>query len=446
MRCVRCGTELMEGDRFCPECGAKQEADQTVKDSIPTACPSCGAPITPEMRFCQQCGSPLREAAKSASSANNGSVVTESVDSATTESMAAESWGVDSADDGKKSPTATYPAQPMPDSPELSSAMDEWSESADADAGGKRNRNIVIAVIAALVVVALVAVGIVMLVGHHGQSVETTATTTVSNPGKTEKRAKSNAKTEEKQSKDCAATPDASLSGVSASGSVLIATVDFSARACGDTAWKGKNVKISVKDSDNEVIASAVYDFTNDPVRFENGEATRKLAYTTGQYWRASDQIRTSTTTMVVQGNSPTTGFAAGDVNGAKGGAKIAESDVERYAQQALSWQLDHDRSAVSALYDTPTTQLSSKKYDMEVDGKTWKYNDIYAQYLELRAKWPRTVLAWASDYDYYTRNGYASDYYVILSGETFGSKEEGRAWCSENGFGSNDCMAIALD
>ena len=154
MRCVRCGTELMEGDRFCPECGAKQEADQTVKDSIPTACPSCGAPITLEMRFCQQCGSPLREAAKSASSANNGSVVTEPVDSATTESMAAESWGVDSADDGKKSPTATYPAQPMPDSPELSSAMDEWSESADADAGGKRNRNIVIAVIAALVIVA----------------------------------------------------------------------------------------------------------------------------------------------------------------------------------------------------------------------------------------------------------------------------------------------------
>ena len=110
-----------------------------------------------------------------------------------------------------------------------------------------------------------------------------------------------------------------------------------------------------------------------------------------------------------------------------------------------MSWQLSHDRSAVSGLYDIPTTQLFSRKYGMEVDGKTQQYRDIYAQYLTLRASWPKAVLAWAADYSYYTRYGHEADYYVLLSGEEFGSVADARAWCSDNGFGENDCMAVQI-
>ena len=170
----------------------------------------------------------------------------------------------------------------------------------------------------------------------------------------------------------------------------MIATVAFSAHVCGDTAWKGEDVTISIKDSSNEVIASAVYDFASDPMQFTSGTATLELAYAIGQYWRASDQIETKSTSMVVQKGATPNGNAVASVGDARGGANIADSDAERYAQLALSWQLSHDRSAVSGLYDIPTTQLFSRKYGMEVDGKTQQYRDIYAQYLTLRASWPR--------------------------------------------------------
>lgn len=306
---------------------------------------------------------------------------------------------------------------------------------------GKRGK-IVIAVVAAIVVVALAVAGIVLAINrtHNDTQKHTAASSTISKPSKERKQPSKQADA------DCTTTPDASLSGVTGNGSTLIATVDFSARACGDKTWKGKNVKITIKSDDNDVLASAVYDFTNDPMCFRNGEATRKLAYATGQYWRAPDQIKASSTDMVVQKDAETNGVASKGVGDAKGGTKIPDSDVERYAHLALSWQIDNDRSSVYSLEDDVTTQLSSKKYGMEVDGKTWKYDDIYAQYLELHAEWPKAVMAWASDYDYYTRNGYASDFYVILSGETFDSKDAGRAWCSDNQFGANDCMAIDFD
>lgn len=151
------------------------------------------------------------------------------------------------------------------------------------------------------------------------------------------------------------------------------------------------------------MIASAVYDFASDPMQFTSGKATLELAYAIGQYWRASDQIETKSTSMVVQKGATPNGNAVASVGDARGGANIADSDAERYAQLALSWQLSHDRSAVSGLYDIPTTQLFSRKYGMEVDGKTQQYRDIYAQYLTLRASWPKAVLAWAADYSYYT-------------------------------------------
>src|SRR6186997_691025 len=49
MRCLRCGTELLPGKRFCHACGA--EAGRR--------CPSCGAAIEASFRFCPDCGTAL---------------------------------------------------------------------------------------------------------------------------------------------------------------------------------------------------------------------------------------------------------------------------------------------------------------------------------------------------------------------------------------------------
>ena len=173
--------------------------------------------------------------------------------------------------------------------------------------------------------------------------------------------------------------------------------------------------------------------------------STLKMAFTTNQYWRAVSRIETGSTSMVVQKGASPNGKPATDVDGARGGANIADSDMERYAQLALSWQVSNDESAISSLCDVPTTQLFSRKYGMEVDGKTQHYRDIYKQYLELHAKWPNAVLAWAADYDYYTRYGHEADYYVLLSGERFDSVSDAQSWCSANAFGPNDCMAVQM-
>lgn len=126
-----------------------------------------------------------------------------------------------------------------------------------------------------------------------------------------------------KQTKDCATTPDAGLESVEKNGTTMIATVAFSAHACGDTAWKGEDVTISIKDSSNEVIASAVYDFASDPMQFTSGTATLELAYAIGQYWRASDQIETKSTSMVVQKGATPNGNAVASVGDARGGANM---------------------------------------------------------------------------------------------------------------------------
>ncbi|MEE9281164.1 MAG: adenylate/guanylate cyclase domain-containing protein [Myxococcota bacterium] len=52
MRCGRCGTELIEGKKFCHACGARALV----------GCASCGAPLDPDFRFCPDCGAPVATA------------------------------------------------------------------------------------------------------------------------------------------------------------------------------------------------------------------------------------------------------------------------------------------------------------------------------------------------------------------------------------------------
>ena len=53
MRCVRCGSELLPGRRFCVSCGAPAQV----------SCANCGAAIEPGWRFCPDCGREVAVAA-----------------------------------------------------------------------------------------------------------------------------------------------------------------------------------------------------------------------------------------------------------------------------------------------------------------------------------------------------------------------------------------------
>lgn len=251
---------------------------------------------------------------------------------------------------------------------------------------------------------------------------------------------------DKKKDSKCTATPDVDVDDLTASGNSLIATLSLSAKSCETGSYAEPNVKITVKNGDGDVIAAAVYDFSKKPIDFEDGEASAQIAFNSRQHWQPADEITSPTNAKVIwQVNQKGEGNASGDVAGALGGASIATVDNERYAQLALKRQLDDDSSLASPFYSDYTTQLSSKKYNMNIDGKAWKYTDIYEQFLKMHYKHSNAILIWAADYYNYTKNGHAADYYVILSGESFSRADDATAWCSANGYAAEDCIAVDL-
>lgn len=242
----------------------------------------------------------------------------------------------------------------------------------------------------------------------------------------------------------CSAAPSASLESVGLSGTSLVADIALTSDDCGDLPFEESGVRVTIKDDSGNVVADAVYDFSDAPIEFDGGEATARLAFGIGQYWRPHDQIDAASAQVGVQTGAAANGAPAAGAGSALGGANVPDADIERNAQFALSWQREHDRAAAGGFYTTYTTQLSSKKYGMQVEGKTWDYGDIYAQFLEKRARHPKALLVWSGDYPTYQKNG-TTDYYVILSGEGFGSAADANAWCSANGYTTDDCLAIDL-
>lgn len=422
MRCDNCGAPVGPEDRFCDQCGAQiglvsaadivdasdaaehgaaqngvqgslQGTAQGAAQGGEVFCQSCGAPTESDMRFCQNCGTPL--------------------------SIQSAAPSVDSNAPGSgESPFKTH-------------------------------RKGIIAGIAVVVVLAVVAALVVCFqLGRRSASNGAAAASASSSSAKSSSvsgasGSRSHGDKAANATVSCESMPSAEVESTDHSDSTLIATVEFSS-SC-DGAFKQRNVRIALKDGD-DTVAAAVFDFSAKPLRFEDGEVTAKLAFSTSQYWRPYDLIDAYTTTVSVRAATSSEGKGSAGVHGTYGGANVEATEIEHYAQQALQWQVDHDELDINRFYDEPTTQLSSKKYGMEVDGKVWKYSDIYAQFLDLRSTWPNAVMLWASDYSYYTRNGHESDFYVVLSGETFDSKDAGKSWCSANHFGANDCMAIQLD
>jgi class 3 adenylate cyclase len=59
MRCSNCGTEGLQGKRFCAECGS----------ALPIRCSKCGAATPPRAKFCPDCGTAIGERSTSEASA-----------------------------------------------------------------------------------------------------------------------------------------------------------------------------------------------------------------------------------------------------------------------------------------------------------------------------------------------------------------------------------------
>lgn len=423
MRCSRCGANVVEGDRFCENCGAP------VAVQAGPVCPVCGQQPEPGMRFCQQCGAELSASPQPAQPVPTAQPVPPAQPYQAVQQYAGQY--------GAAQPGAVFPPQAVqpPAQP---------SRPGESAGKGKKKTALIVGIIIAVLVVALAAgfgVWWFMLRDSGTQSAQTQSTSQQS--GKT----KSGDSKAAKDDKPCTAAPDAELSSVDHSDANLVAQLQLTSNCAstkdGDTAeFKESDVKVSIKDDEGNVIASAVFDFSKQPVKFNGETANVALEFTTRQYWRPYDQIETGSAEVILQTGQSGTGEAGSADGDALAGSDIDSEDAERYAQLALSWQLKHDESAASRFY---TTQLSSKKNDMKADGKTWHYVDIYEQFLQQRIKHKNAILIWSGDYPTYTKADASTAYYVILSGDTVDSVKAGDAWCKSNGYGAADCAVVDL-
>ena len=64
MKCLKCGNEMKEGQKFCMKCGAPASVNpqaQTASKQMdaPAVCSKCGNPLIPGKKFCMKCGTPV---------------------------------------------------------------------------------------------------------------------------------------------------------------------------------------------------------------------------------------------------------------------------------------------------------------------------------------------------------------------------------------------------
>ncbi len=53
VKCVKCGKDIPQGTKFCPECGAAQVVSMV-------ECPNCHAKVPDSAKFCPECGKTLK--------------------------------------------------------------------------------------------------------------------------------------------------------------------------------------------------------------------------------------------------------------------------------------------------------------------------------------------------------------------------------------------------
>lgn len=391
MRCRHCGNELVPGATVCPVCGAPVAAD-AVREPRPATFEATQTAVMQPIRV------------------QNGKLVT-----------TPESEGMPPSVPPAVAATAQS-SKPSVANPHAAQHDAEVGEPESIRRRATRSRRPWILGLIVLVVLALAGAGIWAWVHRAGK------------PSGVAPAA------------ECTVNPTATVSGMQADGANLVASFDLSDSACRNGRYAQSGVRVNLLNEAGALQAAAVFDFAKSPIVFRDGKAAVKLAFHPTQYWTPTATIAQEQG-LKTQWSANATGDGAvlAAVGDALGGANIAAEESGDLAHKALDAQLAADRDAARSLTDAYTSQLSSKRPGMEVDGKTWTYADIYGQFLTLKAQYPHALLVWAPDYANYADAGSPADYYVVLNGERFATADESQDWCTRNGYGTQDCLPVHL-
>jgi hypothetical protein len=112
-------------------------------------------------------------------------------------------------------------------------------------------------------------------------------------------------------------------------------------------------------------------------------------------------------------------------------------SSLQQLQQQVRS---DHDVVLQGATNpDRWMPQLGSKKLGTVADGKSYSYDDILANYFQLKRKYPGARLLWSGDWSTFGE----SDYWVTVANITAPTPDDALSWCRTNvGPDNNNCYA----
>ena len=254
-----------------------------------------------------------------------------------------------------------------------------------------------------------------------------------------------------KPAKTCDAAADMKVSSIKSESDNLIVTI-LATSNCDDknasTKFNDSATRLTLQDSDDNVVADAVFDFSGDNAKTISGDTGTKIkvSYASSQYYRPANEIGANPSDLSVKsvtGSDKGAGAAASSDSGVISGSNVTDDEAENNASKALDWQVEHDKDSAELFYSTYTAQLSSKRKGMEAEGKTWNYRDILAQFITMHNKNSNVLLIWSGDWPTYSSN--SDKYYVILAGEGFDSTDEAWNWCKANNYGPNDCMSIDL-
>ena len=74
-KCLKCGNELKEGQKFCMKCGTPVSTNPkqpAAKQMTAAVCSKCGNPLKPGQKFCMKCGTPVVSAPRQTQSNDKG--------------------------------------------------------------------------------------------------------------------------------------------------------------------------------------------------------------------------------------------------------------------------------------------------------------------------------------------------------------------------------------
>lgn len=265
----------------------------------------------------------------------------------------------------------------------------------------------------------------------------------------------------------CGTPPTFTPVAMSTEADGLHVTMNITAQCPDGDVLSSTSTRLAVA-SNGQNVAAATFDLSATPIAVPSPgtgstklTATKAFTFPLGTFWRTDRDlgITTGTTRPLPERDLGTTFLVECEQSGASGDQRLRlpdntidlsplqasapaspiAGDPESAAFDALRAIADADRPTVTAdLADRWVPQLSSKRPGLVAEGRVWDNSATLEEHLALRLRFPDTRLVWTGEWSTFS----FSDFWVTVSGSTFGDADSALGWCRSNNLDREHCYA----